>query len=110
MNVQVLSIRGEKYALLPLADFNELMESAAYEQKTWYSLDEVCREFGIEDTEIEFTVAQVADILGKTPQEIRRLIKSGVLKATKAGGRYFVNKAEIDRSKAGFTPSSAATE
>jgi len=94
MNIQMVKIKGEDFMFLPLKDLNKLIKSAPKE-KEWYSLDEICKEFGVNDMEVEFTVSQVADIIGKKSIEVHRLIKTKILSAQKVGGRYMIKKAEL---------------
>jgi excisionase family DNA binding protein len=69
--------------------------------KEWHGLDEICKEFGVRDTDVEFTVPQVADILRKKSMEIHRLVKAKTLKARKVGGRYMINKEDLDKYRNG---------
>ncbi len=69
--------------------------------KEWHNLNEVYNEFRIKDADIEFTIPQAADILGRTAGEIRRLIKTKLLTAHKFGGRYMIKKMDLDKYKKG---------
>lgn len=44
-----------------------------------------------------YTVEQVADILHVTAQTVRKLIKSGALKAFKVGSQFRIRKEDLDR-------------
>jgi len=101
MDIQILKINGEEYALLPLSELNKIITSEPRTQKKWYSLDEVCNEFRIKDSEVEFTIPQAADILGRTAGEMRRLIRTKLLTAHKTGGRYVIKKTDLDKYKKG---------
>ncbi len=101
MDIQILKIKGEEYALLPLREFNKLIKNESRTGKKWYSLDEVSNEFRIKDSDVEFTIPQAADILGRPASEVRRLIKARLLVAHKTGSRYVINKTDLDRYKKG---------
>jgi len=100
MNIQMVKIKGEDYVFLPLKALNKFIKSAAKENE-WYGLDEICKEFGVKDTDVEFTVPQAADILRKKSIEIHRLVKAKTLKAQKLGGRYMINKDDLDKYRNG---------
>ena len=96
MDIQVIKVKDEEYALIPLKDLNRLLDKVKYEEKKWYSLDELFDEFDVDDTGVEFTVEQVADILNKSPEEIKSLIKDSSLVANKSKGKYRIRKTDLD--------------
>ena len=100
MDIQMVKIKGEDYVFLPLKALNKFIKST-HKEKEWHGLDEICKEFGVKDTDVEFTVPQAADILRKKSMEINRLVKAKTLKARKVGGRYMINKEDLDKYRNG---------
>ena len=96
MDIQVIKVKDEEYALIPLKELNRLIEKVKYEEKEWYSLDELLNEFGVDDVDVEFTVEQIADILNKSEVEIQNLIKERTLTAYKSKGKYKIKKIDLD--------------
>ena len=98
MSIQIITIEGKQYALLPLTELNALGGDDEHE----YVLhDEVRRMVGLTDEDVELSVAQVADILGKHPNWIRHLIQKQRLKAYKVGGRYKIKLSHLNKYRAG---------
>lgn len=99
MSIQIITIEGKKYALLPLSELNALAGNGEDE----YVLHEEVRGMvGVTDDEVELSVAQVADILGKHPNWIRYLIQKGRLKAYKVGGRYKIKLSDLNEFRQGI--------
>ena len=44
---------------------------------------------------VYYDVKEVADQLGRSPQAIRRFIRSGQLKSSKVGRSYYISQADI---------------
>ena len=50
-----------------------------------------------QDLPVTYTVEQLARILHRSPETIRRLIKDGDIPAVKVGGRFLVTKETLDK-------------
>jgi excisionase family DNA binding protein len=53
-----------------------------------------------ESDRVAYAIPQVAELLYVYPRQVFRLMKDGLLKATRLGGRRLILRSELDRSRA----------